>query len=543
MKLVRIIYIILPTSIAWVITALFLLVYAFDILESVFPIEKDFLFNPGFILLFLTASIATISLYITGYLIDRDPINLNTYTTISLISSGISLLLIVLGVDIEFFLIIGFLSLGISLGILASCSGALYGGFTEVDKRGQIYAVAIILSAFVSLVTILLFGMLQFEPRYHLLFIGCLSIIVGFIFYPISKSVDPWVNDPFPTPLKRIILERRSVKVYLIAHFFIYLMIGVAFTTISSLGNERNDLIINLLVKFTIEQTTFFWLLVFLGDLFFVFPMGILSDNVGRKNLMVVGSYAIVCAALIVGLSTESYAYYFSAFLLGAGFAAMHPTIDSAVWADLSPLDSLGRYYALGFIFLLQGIGVGLAFGLFILPVFLPFTDPSTLSYILIGLAILGLFPLFFVADTYRPLDIFLLLLSKSGMLIFSHDFQRGKEISNKDLSLVTGALSAISTIFDETIHDEEAALDLVRHGNVFIVQAKVRTQKGDLIGTIFANKNDPELHRSLESFVSRFILTYHEELQEWVGQTSVFNKAAELAENVFGPLIPSKTL
>jgi MFS family permease len=293
-------------------------------------------------------------------------------------------------------------------------------------------------------------------------------------------------------------------------------------------------------VRFTIEQTTFFWLLVFIGDLFFVFPLGILSDNIGRKNLMIIGSYCIVCAALVVGLSTESFAYYFSAFLLGAGFAAMHPTIDSAVWADLSPLDSLGRYYALGFIFLLQGIGVGLALGLFIFPTF---ADPSTISYILIGLAILGLFPLFFVTDTYRPLDIFLLLLSKSGMLIFSHDFQRGKEISNKDLSLVTGALSAISTIFDETIHDAEAALDLVRHGNIFIIQTKVKTQKGDLIGTIFANKNDPELHHSLESFISRFILTYHDELQEWVGQASVFNKAAELAENVFGPLIPSKTL
>lgn len=537
MKIKEIFFIILPTIVVWIITAPFLLVYAFDLLEI--DIQQG-LSSPGVVILFITTFFATISLYGTGYAIDKNPQLLKPLITGSLLMSGLCLFLTILGVDSKVFLLIGLPGLGVFLGILATGSGALYAAYAEVHHRGRIYAGALFISAILSLILIFCVESFQLNIRIPLIFIGLLAILTAPIFFHIFRSVTPWVNDEFPTTIRDII-DRRPVKAYLIAHFFIYLMLGIAFVTISQIGHSRYpDLNINIPVfgKMQLDQTKVFWLLVFFGDLICVLPMGWFSDRFGRKNLIVMGFYGVVITALIVSLSENPLFYYFSAYLLGVSFSTMHPSLDSAVWCDLSPLDSVGRYNALSFIFLLQGVGFGLAIGLFILSS----TSTSTLIYVLFGSAVLGLFPLFFVADSYEPLDIYLLLVSSSGMCMFNYDFNRRIKITQKDLALVAGALSAISTFF-EGIGEEHAALDLVRHGRVITVQAKAGTEEKELIATVFANKIDPELRSSLETFLARFCLSYHDEINEWIGQLTIFDPAVSIAEDVFGPLIPSKTI
>ena len=550
MKLAKNFLIILPTTVVWLLTALFLLVYAFDLFNTIpqMNIEHN-LFSSGVLLLFITACLATGSLYGTGFIVDKNPQFLKPLITGSLVMCGICMMLIVIGVDFIIYFLIGLPSLGIFLGILATGAGALYAGHSEVQYRGRVYAVALFVSAIISICIISFVELLkvdfqQVDFRLPLIIIGILAILTAIIFYSISRSVSPWVNDKFPTPIKKII-NRRSVKAYLVSHFFIYLMIGIAFSSLSQVGQLRYpDLIIDFLFiqGFQVDQTKLFWILVFFGDLLLVLPMGWFSDRIGRKSLVVAGVYGIVISALIAGLSNTPLMFYFSAFLLGISFSAIHPSIDSAVWCDLSPLDSVGRYNALGFISLLQGIGCGLAIGLFILP--LELDTINYITYILIGFAVLGLFPLFFVSDSFEPLDIYLLLLASSGMCLFSYDFDRPDQskITQKDLTLVAGALSAISTFF-ENIGEEHAVLDLVRHGRVFTVQAKAGTERKEIIATIFANKIDPELQSRLETFVARFCLSYHDEINDWIGQIRVFEPAVSIAEDVFGPLLPSKTI
>lgn len=522
----------------WLVTAPFLLVYAFDLLEI--DINQS-LSSSGVILLFFTAIFATFSLYLSGYIIDKNPQVINTLITGSLIMSGISLFITVLGVDFFIFLILGLISLGFFLGILASGASALYTAHSEVHHRGRIYASALFISAIISLIIILYVELFKLDIRIPLLIISNLAILAAILFYYVSRSSSPWVNDKFPTPIKHII-NRRSVKAYLVAHFFFYFMLGIAFATLSQIGHSRYpDLLVTLpfLGKLALDQTKLFWIIVFFGDLLCVLPMGWFSDHFGRKNLVVMGFYGVVVAALIVGLSENPIMFYFSAYLLGVSFSAIHPSLDSAVWCDLSPLDSVGRYNALGFVFLLQGVGCGLAMGIFILPL-----SPSTISYVLFGSAVFGLFPLFFVADSFEPLDIYLLLIATSGICMFNYDFERPDQskITEKDLALVAGALSAISTFF-EGISQQPAVLDLVRHGKVVTFQTKGGTERKELIATIFTNKMDPELQQSLDSFLARFCLSYHNEINEWIGQTSVFDPAISIAEDVFGPLIPSKTV
>ncbi|MHA2329010.1 MAG: MFS transporter, partial [Candidatus Hodarchaeales archaeon] len=516
-------------------------IYAFELLNSIPEMQiVHSIFSLGVFILFITACFATISLSGTGFIIDRHPEFVNPLITGSLIMSGLSLFILALGVDFTVLILIGLPTLGFSLGILVTGAGALFSVYSEVQLRGLTYSIALFTSALISIGIILLDILFQLDFRIPLIVISILAIVCGIIFFLSSRSITPWVNDAFPTSTKHII-ARSSVKVYLVSHYFVYFMLGIAFVSISKIGQLRYTGHLGgipFLGEYLDDPTQLFWILVFLGDFLFVLPMGWLSDRIGRKNLIVFGVYGIVVAALIVGLSDNTFLYYFSAFLLGVSFSAMHPSLDSAVWSDLSPLDSVGRYNALAFISLLQGVGCGLAVALFILPEGIP----SVISYVLIGVAILSLFPLFFAADSFVPLDTYLILVSMSGVLVFHHDFHPAHEISEKDLSLVAGALSAISTVF-ESIDTQQATLDMVRHGDVFIFQSKSRmNNKGDLVGTLFANKNDPELQKRLDSFLARFSFTFQTEIDVFIGQTSVFDDASEIVEDIFGPLLPSKT-
>ncbi len=543
MKLKKDFTIILPTTVVWLLTALFLLVYSFDLLNAnpQTSVTRD-LFSPGVFILFITACFATVSLYSTGFFIDKKPQIIKPLIIGSLLASGFFLLLSILGADFTLLLLLGLPGIGVSLGVLATSSGALFAGHSEVQKRGQFYAGALFISALISIGIISIGELFPSDFQIPLFLISSLAILAMIIFFFTFDSTTSWTNDEFPTPLSQII-NRSSVRAYLISHFFVYLMLGIAFTSISQIGEVRfPSSFINLpfFGTYQIDQTKLFWILVFLGDLLFVIPMGLLSDSIGRKNLIVVGVYGIVIAALIVGLSDSSIGFYFSAFLIGASFSTMHPSLDSAVVADLSPLDSVGRYIALNFIFLLQGVAIGLLIGMFII---LP-GDTGTISYVLIGIAVLSLFPLFFVADSYEPLDIYLLLVTTSGMCMFNYDFNRPDQskITEKDLTLVAGALSAISSFF-ESLDEAHAVLDLVRHGRVFTVQSKVGSNGKELVGTIFANKIDPELQSNLETFLARFCVTFHEEINDWIGQMTTFDPAVAIAEDVFGPLLPSKTV
>ncbi|MFX0087648.1 MAG: MFS transporter, partial [Candidatus Hodarchaeota archaeon] len=340
MKLTQFLAITFPTTIVWLITAVFLLVYAFDLLK-LFP---DFTFynenfSQGLLVLFLTACLATVGLFGSGIIIDRYPKIARQLIMSSLIINGFCLYLIVLGVNSIIFIVLGLPIMGLFLGILASTSGAVYAAYSEVIKRGRVYAYALFMATAFSVFIIPIVEIFDADFRLPLLMIGSFSILCGILYPYISRMVTGWHNDPFPTPF-RYIIDRKPVQAYLISHFFIYLMLGIAFTTISQT-----------------KDSTAFWFLVFFGDMCFVLPMGWLSDHIGRKNLIVIGAYFIVISYLIVGLTTNEVIFYFSAFLLGVSFSTMHVSIDSAVWSDLSPLDSVGRYYALGFIFLLQGVG------------------------------------------------------------------------------------------------------------------------------------------------------------------------------------------
>jgi hypothetical protein len=146
--------------------------------------------------------------------------------------------------------------------------------------------------------------------------------------------------------------------------------------------------------------------------------------------------------------------------------------------------------------------------------------------------------PLFWVSDSYKPLDFNLLLvIEEGGLPIFDYTFNKELDTSI-ELTLLSGALKAVSSFMSETMKDK-GDLNLVRHGNHFILTEI----KEGLSTAIFSNKQDPELHSALRDFLEQFYARYAEDLKNWGGSRSVFDGAVDIAEEVFGHLAPSTNL
>ncbi|MHA1543250.1 MAG: hypothetical protein ACTSQH_09765, partial [Candidatus Hodarchaeales archaeon] len=108
------------------------------------------------------------------------------------------------------------------------------------------------------------------------------------------------------------------------------------------------------------------------------------------------------------------------------------------------------------------------------------------------------------------------------------------------ELTLLSGALTAVSSFMNETLK-EEGTLNLVKHGNHFILTDKDPNTRVSAV--IFSNKPDPELKKALRDFQIEFGAEYGKFLKTWNGARNVFDGAVDIAEKVFGHLAPSTNL
>ena len=109
---------------------------------------------------------------------------------------------------------------------------------------------------------------------------------------------------------------------------------------------------------------------------FLSFPLGMVSDRVGRKLLASIGLLILTAASFMLYFSDTFFLMTLSYFFIGIGLAAFGPTMMSYV-ADISPVTHLGRSYGWYTTAIYCGMSLGPAAGGFIahamgyLPVFL----------------------------------------------------------------------------------------------------------------------------------------------------------------------------
>jgi MFS family permease len=551
-KIKTILTIIIPSIFSWLLASLLLLIYSFDILGKVEASPNNPFQGLGILILGFILFVVVFMLYFTGTMLDKHPEYMRVSVLLGMVGSSISVIISIpfteetLLRDFPYVLMAGLIILAFFFGILLTSSGTLFAGLTDTWYRGRTYSYGIFIFIVVTLISILLGG--GFSHQFQngilshsyvsvLISIGILGLILSLIFFFLTQNLGtPWENDKWPTIFRKII-GRRSVRAYILSHILLYTMLGISIASFSRIG-ELLD-ISWIIGEFDLPVDKTFWFVVLMGDLLMILPAGYISDRFGRKNLIVAAIYGIVFASLIFGLEQTPTSFLIAALVIGFSFALLHPTLDSSLWADLSPRDGLGRYYAIGFISLAVGLGIGSALGhWFLRPIV---TDPTTIefiTYLIIVLAILAALPLFWVSDSYKPLDFNLLLvIEEGGLPIFDYSFNKELDTSI-ELTLLSGALKAVSSFMSETMKDK-GDLNLVRHGNHFILTEI----KEGLSTAIFSNKQDPELHSALRDFLEQFYARYADTLKNWKGIRSLFDGAVDIAEEVFGHLAPSTNL
>lgn len=542
--------IIIPSTFTWCLAATLLLIYSFDILDYVEQSEDNPFMGFGIIILGILLLLAIFVLYFTGHYLDSHPEFLKKGIMIGMLGASITSILFIVFINSTILFSLSLVGLVFFFAILLTSSGTLFAGLTDSTSRGKTYSAAIFVFIFVVLVSIVVGN--EFSSNYSssdplsnswvviIPGIGVLGLILTAIFYLLSRDLKYWIPDAWPTKFRKIV-GRRSVQAYLSTHFLLYCMLGISiaiFPLIGSVLNITEIFIFPALGEqmFTVDKL--FWILVLIGDLILVVPAGILADKIGRKNLIVLAIYGIVFSAMILGLEHSEASFMISALTIGFSFALIHPTLDSSLWADLSPRDGLGRYYALGFISLAFGLGAGYGVGHWLLVPLLGNLD--FVIYVLIILAIFAAFPLFWTTDSYEPLDFTLLMvIEEGGLPLFDYVFKQ-KVDTNIELTLLSGALTAVSSFMNEMMK-EKGDLNLVRHGKHFIITDK--DNKTGISAVIFSNKHDPELKKALHEFQKRFCEKYCQYLTTWNGARSVFDGAVDIAEEVFGHLSPSTNL
>lgn len=544
--------VIIPNIFSWLLASLLLLIYPFDILDKVESSGTNPFLGLGIFIIGFILILIIFMLYFTGAMLDKHPKYLRSAVILGMMGSSVSVIVFVIFFEESLMLMISLTSLAFFFGVLLTSSGTLFAGLTDMWSRAKTYSYGIFIFIFITLISILFGGGFSYQQQSGLLsysfvsvllVIGILGLIFSLVFFLLTFDMGiPWKNDKWPTKFNKII-GRRSVRAYLISRLLLYAMLGLSIASFSQIGDIMGfswpPIEIPGIGKFDLPVDKTFWFFVLLGDIIMVLPAGYYSDRFGRKNLIVVAIYGIVFSSLIFGLEKTPSSFLIAALLIGFSFALLHPTLDSSLWADLSPRDGLGRYYAVGFIALAFGLGIGSGFGYWILqPSVTDFTGIEFITYLITILAVVAALPLFWISDSYKPLDFNLLLvIEEGGLPIFDYAFKT-ELVTSMELTLLSGALKALSSFMSETMKDK-GDLTMVRHGNNFILTEI----KYGISAAIFSNKQDPELHTALREFLELFCKKYEKTLKNWGGTRSLFDGAVDIAEEVFGYLEPSTNL
>ncbi|WXG44045.1 MAG: hypothetical protein WED04_08440 [Promethearchaeati archaeon SRVP18_Atabeyarchaeia-1] len=113
----------------------------------------------------------------------------------------------------------------------------------------------------------------------------------------------------------------------------------------------------------------------------------------------------------------------------------------------------------------------------------------------------------------------------QEGSCVFDHKFRGMKG----DASLLTGALTAISSIIKETTRSE-GGLRFVDHGDVKLIF----TEEPNIIAALVSTQYRQLFRVKLERFAQAFYDTFKEEIDNWKGNLKAFNGAHDFIKDIF---------
>lgn len=121
----------------------------------------------------------------------------------------------------------------------------------------------------------------------------------------------------------------------------------------------------------------------------------------------------------------------------------------------------------------------------------------------------------------------FIYIFYSNGTTIFEHRFKKEKYI---DSDLLTSILTAIGEILKEATGNLNSIQE-INQGNLFII-----FEHEKLFSTILVSeKNIPTIRDKLKRFNKRFLDEFKDNLTNWTGEISKFNKTNKILEEIYG--------
>ena len=220
------------------------------------------------------------------------------------------------------------LFLGVSLGIGMPAAMSYFTDCTDVEKRGRISGIGLLLTGIgifvfniaidVMIIDYLLWGGLLLAWRLSslLLFLS----VKSFRTIERKKSFGSYKD----------ILRQQS--------FLLYFIPWITFSFINYLTGTTNDA--DIVVNTTLIFSFFMAIFAFVGGFFL--------DSFGRKRVTIIGFVMLGFSSAIRGLSSEAIILYFSAMIDGIAWGFILVIFIWVLWSDLSHNSASDKYYALG---------------------------------------------------------------------------------------------------------------------------------------------------------------------------------------------------
>ena len=281
--------VIFPLVYLWVIAALFILIYSFDMFDfvvrnDIFSIEENVIL---LIILMLIVTVCTFATLISvGIQLDSNPEKLISYNKVGIIgcSSALFLNLLAITLGSVLLIIISVIVLFIFFGVLVVASNTLYGVTVASYNRAKVFSVVVFIFSIFALILFSTTATINSTLGYDIVsdftyyfplgLITLFGIITAIIFQYCSRDWQEFGSkDEWPTKLRQII-SRPSIKAYSFAHVSLYFMLAFSIVNLSNYGT-----IFNFGTGIELGSYKSFWATGIIGTGLFIIPSGIFADR------------------------------------------------------------------------------------------------------------------------------------------------------------------------------------------------------------------------------------------------------------------------
>ena len=369
------------------------------------------------------------------------------------------------------------------------------------------------------------------------------------------------VTFPIQPPLRFPLLTLESILTFILFEFAVIHLIRYITQKYQKKINDLQELG----YFFLFFGYSLMWVCFIISDYYFssteiISPFLIWSQGSGFLLFRNIGYYCLMIGAFLCVFCLERYkVYLWKKYLFSVGFLILITIFTIALFFDLSLTQTFSYFFWPYFIFffllylvdflkkvrkreklvfaVLKSFG---GFGIFAIGFLFEIDrvlDALGMDYRLFGAVLqligLGIISYFFISmppfsefDWQDKIeDIF--LMNTAGICLYRKSFEDRSELI--DQNLVAGAISSINMMLKEITETKEKGISVIQKQNKTIIILP----SDQVAGIIFSKEDLNYIKVVLQKFVEKFETIFHDILQKWDGDLSIFKHTGNILTEI----------